>query len=109
MGPDPSEETHETSLPDDVVAGVQRLRTMRPPRLLTPGLWPRGISDAIALVDTGWASKALALGWSPLDLFGAVTDTAGDPFSDGLAVWLAERKLLAIPRAMQRTLPAWWW
>ena len=30
------EEAPETSLPDDVVAGVRRLKTMRPPRLLTP-------------------------------------------------------------------------
>ena len=81
----PSEETHETSLPDDVVAGVQRLRTMRPPRLLTPGLWPRVISDAIDLVDTGWASKALALGWSPLDLFGAVSHTGRSGAGHGAA------------------------
>ena len=33
---------------------------------------------------------------SDLDLFGAVTDANGDPYSDGLAVWLAGRKLLAV-------------
>lgn len=48
------------------------------------------------LARDGWASKALALGYSPLHLFGAVTDAAGDPYSDGLAVWLGGRKLLAI-------------
>lgn len=84
------------SLPPTVAAGLKKLRAMAAPHLQRPELWPLVVSDALGLARDGWAAKALALGWSPLDLFGAVTDAAGDPYSDGLAVWLGGRKLLAI-------------
>lgn len=84
------------SLPVSVSAGLRRLRSMAAPKLLRPEVWPRVVSDALRLARDGWATKALALGWSPLDLFGAVPDADGDPHSAGLAVWLAGRKLLAI-------------
>ena len=80
----------------DLAAGLQRLRSMSIPRVVRPDVWSRVVRDAFELVDAGWAAKALALGWSPLDLFGAVTDADGDPLSDGLSVWLAGRKLLAV-------------
>lgn len=80
----------------DLAAGLQRLRSMSTPRAVRPEVWTRVVRDACGLVDAGWAAKALALGWSELDLLGAVTDAEGDPLSDGLAVWLAGRKLLAI-------------
>jgi hypothetical protein len=41
----------------------------------------------------GWVHQALALGWSELDLFGAAI---GEDDTDGLAVWLKGRRLLAI-------------
>ena len=94
----PRGETHETSLPEDILAGVRRLKSMRPPRLVTPEKWPIVVADALRLADEGWAATALAMNspWVALELFGAVTDLAGDPYSDGLAVWLSGRKLLAI-------------
>lgn len=92
----PRERNSGTSLPDDVLAGVARLEKMRSPRLLTPEAWPIAVSDASYLAESGWAAKALALGWRALDLFGAVTDATGDAYSDGLAVWLTGRKLVAI-------------
>ena len=83
-------------LPLSITSGLRRLRSMAAPRLACPTAWPRVVSDALSLANQGWAQKALALGWTPLDLFGAVTDPAGDPYSDGLAVWLGGRKLLAV-------------
>lgn len=92
----PMGETHETSLPDDLVAGVRRLKVMRPPRLLKPDAWPIAVADADLLLASGWAAKAIALGWTPLDLFGVVPDPHGDPAGDGLAVWLGGRRLIAL-------------
>ena len=83
-------------LPSDVAAGVCQLKVMHLPRLLKPDGWPIVMADAALLVLSGWAAKALALGWTDLDLFGAVPDPLGDPAGDGLAVWMAGRKLLAI-------------
>lgn len=94
--PFPRARNNGTSLPDDLVAGVARLKKMRAPCLLLPDKWPIAVAGAVYLIESGWAAKALALSWSPLDLFGAVTDPRGDPYSDGLAVWLSGRKLLAI-------------
>lgn len=84
------------SLPLSITSGLRRLLSMAAPRLACPAVWPRVVSDALSLASQGWAEKAFALGWTPLDLFGAVTEAAGDPFSDGLAVWLAGRSLVVI-------------
>lgn len=94
--PFPRERNSGTSLPDDLAAGVARLKKMRAPRLLLPDRWPIAVADASYLAQSGWAAKALALGWYPLDLFGAVTDATGDPDADGLAVKLGGRRILAI-------------
>jgi hypothetical protein len=83
-------------LPADCVNGLSRLQSMPRPRLLRPDRWPAAVSNALLLARDGWAAKALALGWTDLDLFGAVPDADGDPAGDGLAVWLAGRKLLAL-------------
>jgi len=50
--------------------------------------------DAVRLIRDGWAEKALALGWTDLDLFGVGAKDSWD-FS-GLAVWLQGRELLAL-------------
>ncbi len=83
-------------LPGDVVDGLRRLKVMRPPRLLKPDAWSIVVGDAALLVESGWAASALEFGWSTVEIFGAVPDLAGDPAGDGLAVWLAGRKLRMI-------------
>lgn len=83
-------------LPADIGAGLDRLRAMRCPKGLDPLAFRVATLAALGLARDGWAAKALALGWSPLDLFGAVTDATGDAYSNGLAVWLAGRRVLAI-------------
>lgn len=77
-------------------AGLTALDENRCPHGVKASAWATAVRDAKRLADDGWAAKALALGWTALDLFGAVTDRDGDPEADGLAVKLAGRKVLAI-------------
>jgi hypothetical protein len=84
------------SLPPSITNGLNQLRKMAAPNLYRPERWPLVVSDALRLARDGWAAKAMALGWDPLDVFGAVPDPHGEPAGDGLAVWLAGRKLLAL-------------
>lgn len=88
--------TNVTGLPADMRAGLLRLVNAPAPRLGHPELWPGVVADAVRLASEGWATQALSLGWSALDLFGAVTNPAGDPHCDGLAVKLDGRRVLAI-------------
>lgn len=88
--------TNGTDLPADIQRGLSRLNTAAAPRFCRADAWPQAVSDTLRLANEGWAQQALNLGWSALDLFGAVTDPAGDPDADGLAVKLRGRKVLAI-------------
>src|SRR5689334_22340902 len=74
------------SLPDDLADGLARLDRMAVPRGVASDAWAETLADASRLVADGWVSQALALGWSQLDLFGAVTDRLGDADADGLAL-----------------------
>jgi hypothetical protein len=82
--------------PPSVTEGLEQLRKMAAPHISEPMCWPRVVSDALMLARDGWAAKALALGWTDLDLFGAVPNADGDPAGDGLAVWLNGRELSAM-------------
>lgn len=64
-------------------AGLERLQVMSPPKRCDPAAWLQSVGDALRLALEGWASQALALGWAPLDLFGAVADPDGDPSLNG--------------------------
>jgi hypothetical protein len=88
--------TNVTGIRPDLLAGLERLKRAAAPRTSNPECWPVVVADALRLAADGWAAQALKLGWSPLDLFGAVTDKRGDPNSDGLAVKLCGRPLLAL-------------
>ncbi len=83
-------------LPNSIRDGIAKLQVMKAPRAVRADRWPRVVTDAVGLIDSGWAARALAKGWGSLQLFGAVTDPDGDLCSDGLAVWLAGRKITAL-------------
>lgn len=85
-----------SGLPDNIRDGLAALAGAPAPRLLNAHLWPIVVSDALRLGSDGWTTQALRLGWSELDLFGAVADKSGDPSNDGLAVKLRGRKILAM-------------
>lgn len=84
------------ALPADVRTGLEWLSSIAAPRSLGAGIWPEIVRDAQALASNGWAVQAIGLGWSPLDLWGAVVDPDGDPAADGLAVKLEGRRVLAV-------------
>ena len=83
-------------VPQDVLTNLHALAAMAAPKVINPTIWPEIVSDAMRLRDGGWLGQAFALGWSALDLFGAMPDPDGDPLGDGLAVRLAGRRMLAI-------------
>ena len=83
-------------LPPDVASGLALFEAMPAPKLCNANAWPDVVQDALGLVQHGWVAKAIALGWSPLDLFGGQLSQSGDPHADGLAVWLQGRRVLAL-------------
>ena len=50
---------------------LARLDLSKPPGEVPEKRWQRFIDDCGRFLDAGWADKAVALGWGPLDLFGA--------------------------------------
>lgn len=82
-------------LPPGLVADLRNLAGLPPPlKLENPGQWRVVVQDALGLARTGWAASALALGWSPIDLFGVGIAESWD-FA-GLAVWLDGRTIIAL-------------
>lgn len=74
-------------LPDHVRAGLNKLKPASPPRLKRPDDWSIVVADALRIASDGWAGRAFALGWAPIELFGIGQDY------EGLAVWLDGREL----------------
>jgi hypothetical protein len=59
--------------------------------------WLRFIDDCGRFIDDGWAARAEALGWGPLDLFGCNRDKPFARISQAGLLWLLEgRKLHAL-------------
>jgi hypothetical protein len=50
--------------------GFARLDPDKPPADVPARRWLRFIDDCGRFIDGGWAERAAALGWGPLDLFG---------------------------------------
>jgi len=82
------------SLSPDIVAGLDKLRTMRCPRIQRPDLWDEISADALRIATEGWATQAIALGWESLQVFGYQPSDDPDDFS--LAVELAGRSIVAV-------------
>jgi hypothetical protein len=53
---------------------LARLDPARPPCDISPVGWLRFIDDCGRFLDDGWAARAEALGWGPLELFGCNRD-----------------------------------
>lgn len=83
-------------LPASVAMGLRSLARMGAPRSVDPQAWAESVKDAQWLGTSGWAARALALGWTTWDVWGAGSPVDGNPDEDGLAVRLRGRKLLAI-------------
>jgi hypothetical protein len=81
-------------VPEELRAGLDRLRDMRRPRVQRPELWDEITRDALEIATDGWAAQAIALGWEPLQIFGY--QPSSDPDDFGLAVELAGRTIVAV-------------
>ena len=89
-------------LPLGLAGSVAQLEGMPPPRNIAKlEQWQPIVTDALRLAHDGWAAKALALGWSPHDVFG-VGPHNSDEF-EGLAIWLSGRTLVALTEWQART------
>lgn len=82
--------------PAPIAEGLAALASGVTPPVRCSDLWPQVVADALRLGSDGWASAALNLGWSPLDLFGVEADPDGSADTDGLAARLCGRRVLAI-------------
>jgi hypothetical protein len=87
--------------PREWAEGFAQLDAAHPPGDIPSARWRQFIDDAGRFLDHGWAARAKALGWSPLELFGcdrprplARTDNTG-------LVWMLRgRRLLALTAEM---------
>jgi hypothetical protein len=61
---------HDGGAPRAWAEGFARLDPNNPPGDVPLQRWLRFIDDCGRFLDHGWADKAAALGWGPLDLFG---------------------------------------
>lgn len=87
---------------------LARLNSTKPPADVPLQRWRRFIDDCGHFLDQGWDVQAIALGWTPLDLFGCDRER---PFARidqaGLLGLLNGRKLVALTSYTATTeLPA---
>jgi hypothetical protein len=61
---------YDGGAPRDWAEALARLDPNKPPQHVPLHRWLRFIDDCGRFLDGGWADKAAALGWGPLDLFG---------------------------------------
>ena len=83
-------------LPADILMGLQALRDEPAPNITRPEAWDEIVADAVTLAVDGWARRALALGWDPLELFGCAPDPEGDDDRLGVAASLCGRQVLRL-------------
>ena len=88
---------HDGGAPPAWAEALGRLDPVCPPCDIPPMRWLRLIDDCARFIDDGWAARAEALGWGPLDLFGCNRDKPFARISQAGLLWLLEgRKLLAL-------------
>ena len=75
-----------TGLPPEITTGLDRLRSMRCPRITKPAVWPEIVADAVAIAQGGWAAQAIDMGWDALHLFGWEPSADPDTWDYSLAV-----------------------
>ena len=61
---------HDGGAPRAWAEALARLDPNKPPGDVPPPRWLRFIDDCGRFLDGGWAARAAAFGWGPLDLFG---------------------------------------
>jgi len=88
---------HKAGIPHAWAEGFARLDADSPPADVPPQRWRQFVDDTGLFLDAGWAAKAAALGWGPLDLFGCNRER---PFARidhaGLCWLINSNKLVAL-------------
>jgi hypothetical protein len=83
--------------PREWAEGLARLDPARPPADVPPRRWLQFLNDCGHFLDSGWADKAAALGWSASDLFGCDRHRPWARIDQAGLLWLiAGRRLLAL-------------
>ncbi len=57
-------------IPDEVAQGIITMAGAPAPESVPARAWPSIVADSLALVESGLAAQAFALGWTAADLFG---------------------------------------
>ncbi|MGA8755663.1 MAG: hypothetical protein WB611_04925 [Stellaceae bacterium] len=79
---------HYGEIPRDWAEGFARLDPDHPPGDVPLRRWQTFVDDFSRFLDDGWAEKAVALGWGPLDLFGADRDKPFARIDQSGLIWL---------------------
>jgi hypothetical protein len=91
----PEAELIRLGLTEDLARKLLWMETASvPPCIGRRDAWRLAVDDALSLARSGWAGKAIGLGWANYDLFGVGAKTEDD-FA-GLAVWLKGRRLVLL-------------
>jgi len=101
-----------SAVPADWITGVARLDPESPPTAIRPEHWSRFVDAAKRFLDS-WAAKAIDLGWTDLDLFGADALKPEVAWLNSGAIWcaptlrvaevLADRIILETPNGSPTT------
>jgi hypothetical protein len=81
---------HDGKIPRAWAEGFAQLRPERPPFDVPPKRWQQFIDDIGCFLDAGWAEKAAALSWGPLDLFGCDRERPFDRIGHAGLLWLLD-------------------
>jgi len=88
---------YDGGAPRSWAEALARLDPANPPCDISPKRWLRFIDDCARFLDDGWATRAEALGWGPLDLFGCDRTKPFARLDRAGLLWLIDGgKLLAV-------------
>ena len=87
---------YDARVPRDWAEGLATLENATPPAEISPSRWLQFLDDCGRFLDDGWAARAHALGWKPIDLLGC-NPRRGVKFGRSGLVWLLDgAKLIAL-------------
>ena len=87
----------EGGAPQAWAEALARLDPAHPPRDVPRQRWVQFINDCGRFLDSGWAQRAIWLGWAPINLFGCDRERPYAKVDQAGLLWLIEgRSLIAL-------------
>ena len=87
----------EDGAPQAWAEALARLDPAHPPRDVPRQRWRQFIDDCGRFLDSGWAQRAIWLGWAPINLFGCDWERPYAKVDQAGLLWLIEgRSLIAL-------------